>query len=170
MEFKYDSDTDVAVDPDDLVEEWLRLSSTFHNYQKELAKANKRAKEANERVKVTRSKLRKQAKEDGAKTESEKEDFYRTHDDHMKAKQEQIDAEYESDLVNAAVSSFYRKETAMLEVGKLIGRIEHFRHPNEPVDIPGGKRLHDKAMGLASDKQRDLLNKNRQPRRSRRKE
>lgn len=167
MEFDYDKDT--AIDPDDLVEEWLGLSNTYYNYCKELGKKEKAAKEAHEKVKVTRSRLRKQAKEEGAKTESEKEDFYRTHQDHIDAKQEWIDAEYERDLVKGAVGAFYRKETGMVEVGKLVGRIEHFRHPGEPVDIPGGKRLHDKAMAVASDRQSERLNK-RQTRRTRRKD
>lgn len=169
MKFDYDKDT--AIDPDDLVEEWLGLPNMFFNYQKELAKKEKVAKEAHELVKVTRSRLRKEAKEEGeAKTESEKEDYYRTHSDHMEAKQAWIDAEYERDLVKSAIGAFYRKETGMEEVGKLIGRIEHFRHPKESVDIPGGKRMHDLAMGEASNKQRERLNKNRKPRRSRRKD
>lgn len=168
MELNYEFDT--AIDPDDLVEEWLKLPSTYFAYQKELAKEEKRVKDVWEDLKVTRSKLVGEAREEGgAKNATEIEAYYRQHDDHKKAKKELIDAEYSRDLVKAAVSSFYRKETAMLEVGKLIGRIEHFRHPNESVDIKEGKRLHDKAMGLASDKQRDLLNKDRKPRRRRRK-
>jgi hypothetical protein len=168
MDFNYEVDT--AIDPDDLVEEWLGLSSMFFNYQKELAKKEKEVKDAHEDVKVTRSRLVKEAKEDGAKNDAEREAYYRQHPDHQEAKKKWIDSEYERDLVKGAIGALYRKETAMLEVGKLVGRIEHFRHPKEPVDIHGGKRLHDQAMGRASEKQMDRLNKNRKPRRSRRKE
>jgi hypothetical protein len=168
MNFNYDKDT--AIDPDDLVEEWLGLSSMFFNYQKELAKKEKEVKEAHEALKVTRSHLIKEIKsQEGKLTMGEVEAEYRTHADHIKAKKRFIDSEYERDLVKGAVGALYRKETAMLEVGKLVGRIEHFRHPGEPVDIPGGKRLHDKAMAVASDKQSERLNK-RQTRRTRRKD
>ena len=163
MTLNYDVDTDVAIDPDDIVEEWLKLPSTYHDYQKELAKAEKKAKEAHEHVKVTRSRLRKKAREEGeAKTESEKEDYYRVHEDHTEAKQAWIDAEYERDLVKAACSSFYRKENAMLEAGKVIFRMEFPRS----LDVGGGKRFHDKAMGEVSAKQMERLNRNRKPRRS----
>jgi hypothetical protein len=156
MEFNYDKDT--AVDPDDLVEEWLGLSNMFFNYNKELAGQEKKVKKAHEKVKVTRSRLLKEAKEQGAKNDAEREAYYRQHDDHQEAKKELIDAEYDRDLVKGAIGSFYRKETAMLEVGKLIGRIEHFRHPKEPVDIPGGKRFHTEALTEDSKKRRKRIN------------
>lgn len=168
MDFNYELDT--AIDPDDLVEEWLKLSSMFFSYSKELAKAEKVVKDAHEALKVTRSRLVKEIKsEEGKMTMGEVEAEYRTHPDHIKAKKDFIQAEYDRDLVKAAIGAFYRKETAMLEVGKLIGRIEHFRHPQERVDIPGGKRLHDKALSKASDQQAERLNQKR-TRRTRRKD
>ena len=86
---------------------------------------------------------------------------YRDDPDHKEAKQKLFDAEYERDLVKSAISAFYRKETGMLEVGKLIGRIEHFRHPKEPVDIAGGKRLHTVAIGEESKKHRRRINEDK---------
>ena len=160
MAFDYDKDT--SIDPDDLVEEWLGLSSMFFNYNKELAKAEKKVKEVWEVLKVTRSQLVKKAKEENPKmTGPEIEAYYRDHDDHKKAKQDFFQAEYERDLVKSAIGSFYRKETAMLEVGKLIGRIEHFRHPKEPVDIKGGKRFHTVALGEESKKHRRRINEDK---------
>ena len=160
MVFDYDKDT--AIDPDDLVEEWLGLSNMFFNYNKALAKAEKKVKEVWEDLKVARSQLVKKAKEENSKmTGPEIEAYYRDHDDHKQAKQNLFDAEYERDLVKSAIGAFYRKETGMLEVGKLVGRIEHFRHPKEPVDIAGGKRLHTVALGEESKKHRRRINEDK---------
>ena len=78
---------DTAIDPDDLVEEWLGLSSMFFNYQKQLAKDEERVKEVWEDLKVTRSRLVREIKEDNSKiTAIELEAKYREHQGHQEAK------------------------------------------------------------------------------------
>jgi hypothetical protein len=164
MGFNYEQDT--AIDPEDLLEEFLRLPSTFYRYQRELAEKEKEVKGVWEDLKVTRSKLVGEAREEGgAKNATEIEAYYRQHPDHIKAKKKLIQAEYERDLTKAAVSAFYRKETGMEWVGRLI-KMEYWAGPKRMQSVPSGKRIYSQALDSASDKQRDLLNKNRKPRRA----
>jgi hypothetical protein len=166
MTLNYEQDT--AIDPDDLLEEFLKLSSTYHRYQRELAEKEREVKEKWEDVKVARSRLVKEAKEEGgAKNEAEREAYYRTHPDHIKVKQALIKAEYERDLVKAAVSSFYRKETGLEWAARLF-KMEHWAGPKRIDSIPGGKRLYEEKLAKASAERSDRLNKNRRPRKKRR--
>ena len=133
----FDYDNDTAVDPDNLFEEWVGLSSTFFQYQKELVKAEKEVKVAWEKTKTKRAEL---VRESGGKNEAEREAYFRPHPDYIAAKTAQTDAEYDRDMIQAAIQAFYRKEKA-LEGMVTMAKMEWWRGPKELIDVKGGKRI-----------------------------
>lgn len=133
---------DRLVNPDALDLEWLRQSNLFGHYADLSAKANRRAKEAEENVKVIRSILSKEANENpdevlgkGVKpTATNVEAYYRTHPDHKKAKEEWIQATYEAEMLSNAVFAFHQKK-ASLEYLVILHGQNYFASPKEPREL-----------------------------------
>ena len=141
-ELNYQEDT--SVDPEQLLEEWLKLPSLFFNYGKELAVADRKVKQVWEKLKVRTAELIAEAKQNDPKATMQMvESYYRTHPDHQLLKQEKIDAEFEKDLISAAHQSFYHKSKS-LESAVTLLKMEHWMGPKEAIDIPGGKRIVEK--------------------------
>jgi len=92
---EYNYDEDVAIDPDNILEEWLELSSKFFNYAKAIADVEKEVQQIWERKKVVRAKLVAEAKEQGAKNDADREAYYRPHPHYQKATQALIDIQHE---------------------------------------------------------------------------
>lgn len=115
-----DYDSDLEVDPHNLHEEWLKQVHLENKYGKLLVVANKNLSNAAEHVKITRSGLIKECKENrkGGKTPTDKdaESYYRLHPKHKRAKREQIQAEYEYGMMQNAV---WRIQTRKLEIQEL---------------------------------------------------
>jgi hypothetical protein len=134
---------DIAIDPEQLLEEWLKLPSLFFNYGKELAETDREVKEVWEKLKVRTAELIAEAKQNDPKATMQLiESYYRTHPDHQKLKQEKIDAEFNKDLISAAHQSFYHKSKS-LESAVALLKMEHWMGPKEAIDVPGGKRIVD---------------------------
>ena len=117
---EYNYDEDVAIDPDNILEEWLELSSKFFNYARAIADIEKEVKQIWEVKKVTRARLTAEAKEHGAKNDADRQAFYRQHEDYKKATQTLIDIE------GASV---------------ILMKTEMYMEGNKTLQVPGGKRM-----------------------------
>jgi len=138
---EYNYDEDVAIDPDNILEEWLELSSKFFNYARAIADIEKEVKQVWEVKKVTRARLVSEAKEHGAKNDADRQAYYRQHEDYQKATQDLIDIEHERDLITAARDSFYRKEHALEGASVILMKTEMYMEGNKDLNVPGGKRM-----------------------------
>lgn len=134
MDNEFDFENDVAIDLDDLHTEWKNHAEIRYKYAKEISYLDKVAKKSREKVKVIRSKLTKEAKENGAGNAQLQEAYYRTHEDHIKAKEEQIDAEYELSMAWNALNGFDDRKIALENEVKLWTR-NYFSSPTEEKTI-----------------------------------
>jgi hypothetical protein len=155
-EFEFNYDQDTAIDPDNMLEEFLTLSSTFFQYSKALFKAEREVKRLWEVTKTTRAKLVAEAKEKtGAKNDAEREAYFRPHPDYIAARQAQIDAEYERDMIQAALNAFYRKEKGLEGASGILLKIEYWNMPDhKDIEVPKGKRIVDVLRQAAANGRR----------------
>lgn len=145
-DFNYEEDT--AIDPDRLLEEWLELPNTFYEYSAALSQKEREVNTTWEALKTVRSKLVLEAKtENGLNnpkaTAGEVEAYYRTQPEYQEAKERLINMEYERDMIQNAVSAFFRKEKALHSVQEL-HKMEWWRGPKQPLELPSGKRIKDR--------------------------
>lgn len=146
----FDYDADLAINPFFLDAEFLNHARIAMRYNKEAARANKAAMEAEEKVKTKRSELVKIANEtpevmgNGIKpTAPNVEAYYRMHPEYKKIKQSWIDAVYYADLMRGAVAQFAARKCAIEGEIKLFG-MNYFANPQEPRDLPEAvKRLEE---------------------------
>jgi hypothetical protein len=143
MTFNYEEDT--AIDPDNMLEEWLGLSSTFFKYHKALIQADKKVKEVWEELKVCKADLIKECKEKDPKaTGPVIESYYRTNENHKRLKQAKIDAEYEMGLIQSAINSFYRKEKGLEGSSTILLKVDYWGSVADgSFELKGGKRIID---------------------------
>ena len=153
----FNFEEDMAVDPNALEEEWLRHPQLYMKYVKASALFKRKANKAVEKVKVIRSQLIKDSKG----TAQEKEAFYRTHPDHIAAKEEMIQAEYEAAIVDGAIYALAHRKAELENLVKLY-MSEYFSTPREPKQlIEGGKRIEREKVSQAEATQRSALNQRR---------
>ena len=138
-EFNYDED--VAIDPDNILEEWLQLSSQFFNYARAIADIEKEVQQIWEVKKVIKAQLVAEAKKNGAKNDADREAYYRPHPNYQKATQDLIDIQHERDLITAARDSFYRKEKGLEGASVILMKTEMYMEGRKDIQIPGGKRM-----------------------------
>jgi len=138
MEFNYEED--IAFDPGQLDEEWVKHPGIFFQYQRALTDAEKNVKEVWEIKKVKRAELVQQAKIQGAKNDAEREAFFRDHPEYKTATMDLINAEYERDMIQNAITSLYRKEKSMEQAVALL-KMEYWMGPKEPHVLKEGKRI-----------------------------
>jgi hypothetical protein len=141
-EFNYEEDT--AIDPDQILEEWLAMPSTYFNYRKALTDIQKEVKQVWEVKKTTRALLIKEAKEQGAKNDADREAYFRPHPEYQKVTQDLIDIEHRRDLVEDAVSSLLRKEKSLEGASSIMLKMEYWGlAAKEDLEIHPGKRIVD---------------------------
>ena len=107
--------------------EWGRQDSLLDKYLKASAYCEKMLRKAEEKIKLTRSKLVLEVTSDpegclgkGQKANGPQiEAYYRTNEDYIQAKNEWIDAEYICNLVNGQKSRAYGRKTTLEEAAKL---------------------------------------------------
>jgi len=164
-EFNYEAD--LRIDPDFLDAEFLNHPALFMKYAEQSAKANKLAKEAEERVKTLRSELVKNANEDpdtylgkGVKpTAPVVEAFYRTDEDYQEAKQEMIDAQYDADMLTNIVFAFQARKLTLENLVRLQGQ-NYFSSPQEPRDLPDAvERLEEIKKKSVQTKVKQRMNR-----------
>ncbi len=133
---------DLAIDIHDLAREWLYQPLLFMKYSEELAKARKRLAFQEEKIKVIRSELIKEAsnKSEGGKSADLREAYYRTHPKHKEAKEKEIELAYEVNILESAVFAFNQRKVALENDVKLL-IAQYFAGPKEPQTLPAGKRF-----------------------------
>lgn len=151
-----DYEKDKQLHPDKLDIHWLEQATIGIKYGKYAAKMAKIAAEAEEDIKIVRSKLIKLANEQPLKyckkekpTAQDVEAFYRTHKEHIEAKQAFIDATYEADVARAVYMELGLGRKAALEnLVKLHGQ-QYFAGPSVPRDL--SKEWENNQKQKASD-------------------
>ena len=138
---EYNYDEDVAIDPDNILEEWLELSSKFWGYARAIADVEKEVQQIWEKNKVIKAQLVAEAKTNGAKNDADREAYYRPHPDYQKATQDLINIQHERDLITAARDSFYRKEKGLEGASKILLKTELYMDRDDDIQIAGGKRI-----------------------------
>ena len=132
----FDFDADIEINPQFLDAEWMDQARRYMKYSRAAAKANKRARQSEERVKTIRSELVNKPKQtDAGKNAATLEAYYRTNESYKKAKTTWIDSQFEADLLNGAVFAFQNRKSALENLVKLHGQ-EYFSTPSEPRDLP----------------------------------
>lgn len=148
-ENEFDYEEDLAIDSQALDVEWLKQPQLLMKYSIASAQAEKKAKQAHERVKLVRSELIKKATrnpkkylDEGVKpTAPNIEAFYREHPDHINAKDELIEAEYQAAIIRSAVFAFNQRRVALEELVRLHG-MQYFAGPKEPRDLSKEWKKH----------------------------
>lgn len=131
---------DTEIDPDNLDVALVELPNLLFKYSQASTEAEKKVEEAEENVKITRSRLIKWANENPKELEGGKatgqavEAYYRTEQEYIDAKQEEIDARYEASMVKNAIYAIYAKRGALEHLIKLLG-MEYFSGPSSPMDL-----------------------------------
>lgn len=145
MDKEYEND--LKIDPDKLDQEWLNQSNLFMKYAEMAAEAKKKMDEAAENVKVVRSVLIKECKYKFKKaTAQEVEAYYREDKRHKSAKQKQIQAEFEYNILNNAVFAFHQRKTALENLTKLwVGQYYSSPQANEDTDNEKISEMRKKA-------------------------
>jgi hypothetical protein len=151
---------DMRIDESSLDVEWLEQAELAIKYGQIWAEAHKKLLEADEKIKIIKAELIKKVNKNpkdtigkDKPTDSDKEAYYRTHPQHIKAVQEFIDAQYEYDMVGVAKNevSFTRK-SALENLVTLFGQ-SYFAGPSVPrnIQIERKKRLQerDKAVNAS---------------------
>lgn len=132
-------EADLEIDPDDLDNEWLRQPILYMKYAEAAAEARRRTGKAEEKIKVVRSKLI--TKADG--TAQKIEAYYRTHPDHVEAKEELIEAQYQADVMSAAEKAFEHRKRALENLVRLEER-GYFASPQQPKNSEIDRRSRGK--------------------------
>lgn len=158
---------DLAIDLDNLHEEWRSHARTRYNYACEVSHLERATKKAHENAKVVRSKLIKEAKEKGAGNATLQEAYYRDHEDHTQAKDTQINAEYDLSMAWNALNAFDNRKSALENEVKLWSR-NYFATPTEHRSAEPGKRIGISVMNAAKEEKvqegRAAVNKQRKHR------
>lgn len=138
-----DFNADVRIDESALDIEWLEQASLSIRYGEYWAKCKKRVAKCEERLKLVRSELVDAANRNPDKllgegnkpTAVNVEAYFRTHERHIEAKKELLQAQYELDLAEIAKNeiSFTRK-TALENLVKLHGQ-NYFAGPKLPRNL-----------------------------------
>jgi len=158
----FDYEADLHIDPNYLDAEFVNHSEMFMKYASEAARTKKVASLAEEKVKTVRSQIIMELKSSGEKyTESAIEANYRLDPRHIQAKEEQIEADYNADLMANAVFAFQSRKTALENLVRLYAT-SYNSGPSEPRDLPEAtKRLMEMKEETTENRIRERMRKER---------
>lgn len=147
---------DNAIDLDDLHEEWRKHPGIRKKYADEVSYLEDVMKKAHERLKVVRSRLIKEAKTNGNTSADLREAYYRDHQDHIDAKEENIEAEYNLSMAWNALKAFDDRKIALENEVKLWTN-DYWAAPREKRMVESGKGIKTENNGKVEGKQRASL-------------
>jgi len=165
-EISYDYAEDLAIDPDNLVKEWQQQPGLYMKYATAHADAVLEKDRKWEALKVRRSQLVKEAKENGASNAMQQEAYYRDHEDHKQLKDELAKLEYQVNILQGATVAFSHKRPALENLVKLL-LSEFYSAPKSLKTVEGGKLIVDMKVESVTDSarsQRAGLNTKREER------
>lgn len=132
---------DVIIDVEALDVEWAEQADLFGRYAEQLADANKEVNRLAQKEKVIRSKLILEANSnpsvmgEGIKpTGGNVEAYFRTHEDHIEVKEDLINAIYEQNILEGAVSGMRQRKGSLENLVILHGQ-HYFAGPVEPRNL-----------------------------------
>jgi len=160
---EFDFENDVAIDLDNLHEEWQTHAQLRYKYAKEISYLDRVVKKAHEKVKLARSRLIREAKELKLTSADLREAHYREHKDHIEAKDKLMDAEYNLSMAWNAVNAFDDRKVSLENEVKLWIR-NYFATPREERMVDGGKKfieIQNEIRDEKVQKQREGLNRTR---------
>jgi hypothetical protein len=139
-EFNYEKD--IRISEGDLDIEWLEQAELAIKYGRIWANAQKKLTLAEENIKVIRAELIAEANESPKKyCKKEKpnaadiEAYYRTHPDHVQAKKEWVEAQYECNMAAVAKNEFsFTRKAALENLVQLHGQ-NYFAGPKIPRNL-----------------------------------
>jgi len=134
--------SDLAIDPNSLDLEWTHQPQLFMEYAEMLAVAEKHVRSMEENVKRVRSDLVKRILLNPGKylgvdvkiSDPKIEACYRTHSEHVDAKEKLSDAMYDESILRNAVSALRQRKDALQELVRLAGQ-EYFAGPTVPREL-----------------------------------
>lgn len=161
---------DIEIDPEALDVEWLNQPNLFLAYSQKKAEADREAKLLHEEFKSIKAELRLQAAKLGAKglgvkdTSDNLDAWVRNQEDYKEAKEKLIEAEYEADMLSAAVYAFNHRRSALENLAKLHGQ-QYFAGPTEPRNLPEkyniAAKAHEKQQKNVNRKIREASKRSR---------
>lgn len=156
-EHEFDFENEISIDLDDLHEEWRKHPGIRKKYADEVTYLEKVKQKTHERVKVVRSQLIQEAKELKLTSADLREAYYREHENHVKAKEEQIEAEYELGMSWNALTAFDDRKYGLQNEVKLWTR-NYFATPREERIVDKGKGIVDSIKDEKAQKHRERIN------------
>jgi len=138
-----DFDNDMSIDPDELDIAILEQANLASKYGRNLANCEKIAKQAAEKIKTVRANLSVECNQDpdsclgkGNKaTAVNVEAYYRSHSDHIEAKQEWIEAEANKEWAKIAYDAIAYQRKKSLELLVQLLQMEYFAGPSMPKNL-----------------------------------
>ena len=133
---EYDYEKDVKINEFELEKEWLNQPNLYMKYAEACAQAEAEMLEAHEAIKVRRSELIQECKEDNPKaTAPEIEAYYRTDDEHKELKTKWIEAQHNFRILEAAVKSLYMRKSALENLVRM-SLSGYYGEPSSPEGHP----------------------------------
>ena len=155
---KLDYERDVRIDADSLDVEWLNQAALGLRYSKNAAYMKRLAAKAEERVKVVRAELVAQVNASPVKltgkekpTSADIEAYYRTQPEHLEAKQELLNAQYEADYAQMAHMEISLSRKTALEMLVRLNGQQYFAGPSVPRDLSKEWRQKQEESNTTSD-------------------
>jgi hypothetical protein len=133
---------DIRIDEEALDIEWLEQAELAMKYAKNYAEARRRLTNAEEKIKVIRAELIAEANADPVKccnkdkpNAADIEAYYRNHRRHKLAKDEWVQAQYDTDIAEAAKNEIgFTRKAALENLVRLHGQ-QYFAGPSIPHDL-----------------------------------
>jgi len=159
MDKEFNFKKDLKIDLNNLHNEWKNHANLRYKYASEVSHLDRVTKKINEAVAVVKAKLIKQCKTENPKiTVQQIEAFCCENNDYIEAKNEQIDAEYELNMIKNALRAFDDRKSALENEVKLwIGN--YFASPIEELQKNQGESIEVRISDESSSKERSSLNK-----------
>ena len=169
-EFQFDFDNDTKVDQNKLHEECFNYGRMSWKYGEAVADAKREKDHAHEHVKITRSRLILAVRSDPAECglgNSPKNDqieaYYRTHQDHIDAKNDFIEKEYRYNILVAGANSIQFSKSTGIEGAIRLWEKEYYTVEGLPASVPEewvGWREKERAKTSQSQRDRMRARKN----------
>ena len=171
----FDFENDIAIDLDNLHEEWRTHAQVRYKYAKEIAYLDMKAKQQRKLIEVKKAKLKEassklilQVKGDNPKFTVQQIDATIAGHEQIKnpegelslAQDELIELEYELNMAKNALQAFDDRKTALENEVKLWTR-NYFSSPTEERQINPDKSISAKGKNEATQKARKHLNRRR---------
>jgi len=142
-EYQFNFDEDTKVDPNNLHEECFNYARMAYHYGKALADAVERRDKKHEQVKIKRSELILKARSDpescglGASPKNDQiESYYRTDKEHVRLKEELIEAEHKVSVLQSGVNSIQFSKSTGLDLAVQLWKGDYFSVEGIPQEVP----------------------------------